>query len=80
MENWSASTSLLGLVVMSVVVAGPLATLLGATIFGGPKGGNPKPVGGTVKKVFLGTMLSIVVGALVMTVVLSGVMSLIIPR
>ena len=79
MENWSTSTSLLGLIIMLVVIIGPLATLLFVTLLGGPKVGSPKPIGGKVKMVFLGTMLTLVVAAILFTAVLGGVMSLVVP-
>lgn len=80
MDIYSTSTSALGLVVLAVVIVGPLSTLLIATMFGGPRVGNPKPLGGKVKLVFLGTMVTVVLAAIVLTSVLGGVMSLIVPQ
>ena len=66
------ATSVLGLVVLVGVIGTPIYALLFGTLLNGPKVGR-------VKEVFIGTMLTLAVAAVVGTLLFSTVMSLIVP-
>ncbi|OGC94410.1 MAG: hypothetical protein A2W25_01890 [candidate division Zixibacteria bacterium RBG_16_53_22] len=73
MHSTLASTSLLGLIVMLVIVGAPVYVLLLSAMFGGPKVGR-------VRGVFIGSVVAILAIFIAFTFVFSGIMSLIFPQ
>ena len=73
MHSTLASTSLLGLIVMLVIVGVPVYVLLLSSMFGGPKVGR-------VRGVFIGSVVTILALFIAFTFVFSGIMSLIFPK
>lgn len=73
MHSTLASTSLLGLIVLGVIVGVPLYILLFTAAFGGPKVGR-------VRGVFFGAVLTILGAYIAGTFIISGILSLIFPN
>ena len=73
MHSTLASTSLLGLIVMLVIVGAPVYVLLLSVMFGGPKVGR-------LRGVFIGSVVAILAIFIAFTFVFSGIMSLIFPQ
>ncbi len=73
MHSTLASTSLLGLIVLGVIVGTPIYVLLLTTMLGGPKVGR-------VRGVFIGSVVTILAIFIASTFVFSGIMSLIFPK
>lgn len=72
MDSGLTSTSILGLIVLLGVIGTPVYILLFSTMLNGPKPAR-------VKGIFIGTILTLAVAAIVGTGVFGAVMSLIIP-
>lgn len=73
MHSTLASTSLLGLIVLVLIVGTPIYVLVLATIFGGPKVGR-------VRGVFFSSAAAILIAFIAATFVMGGIMSLIFPK
>lgn len=73
MSDMVDSTNLLGIVVMVVAIGIPFYIVLGTTMLGGPKVGS-------VRRIFIGTLLTIVTAAIVFTWLAGAILSLIVPK
>ena len=73
MHSTLASTSLLGLIVLGVIIGVPVYVLLLTSAFGGPKVGR-------VRGVFFGAIVIILAAFVAGTFLISGIMSLIFPN